>query len=264
MNLHLRQICYIARELDPVIEQLSEVLGISACFVDPAVAKYGLCNTLLSVGNNFLEVVAPTQPGTAGGRYLDRRGGDGGYMVITQAKGRETQAAILERAKSEGVRIANQIEHPGSLGCQLHPGDMGAAFLEVDWDQHDDTDGHWHPAGGTDWQAHVCRDSTIDFAAVELQAEDRRALAQRWSAVIGTPLIERQDTLVLALKQCRDPFRGCQRRARPWPWRCRSTRSRLGQNPRTGRGTRSCGDRRPSRDLRGSTSIDRDSSPMSA
>ena len=42
-------------------------------------AEFGLENTLMPVGRNFLEVVAPIQEGTAAGRYLDRRGGNGGY-----------------------------------------------------------------------------------------------------------------------------------------------------------------------------------------
>ena len=85
MKIQLRQICLVARELEPVIEDLTEVLGIQRCYVDPGVGQFGLENTLMPIGRNFLEVVAPIQEGTAGGRYLDRRSGDGGYMVITQA-----------------------------------------------------------------------------------------------------------------------------------------------------------------------------------
>ncbi len=85
MTIQLRQICLVARELQPVIEDLTQVLGINTCYVDPGVGKFGLENTLMPVGRNFLEVVAPVEENTAGGRYLDRRNGDGGYMVITQA-----------------------------------------------------------------------------------------------------------------------------------------------------------------------------------
>lgn len=74
MTIQLRQICLVARELDPVINDLTDVLGINACFIDPGVGAFGLENTLMCVGRNFLEVVAPVKEGTAGGRYLDRRG----------------------------------------------------------------------------------------------------------------------------------------------------------------------------------------------
>ena len=56
--LRLRQICLIARELDPAIADLEAVLGITTCHRDPAVKKFGLVNALLPIGNNFLEVVA--------------------------------------------------------------------------------------------------------------------------------------------------------------------------------------------------------------
>ena len=48
------------------------------------VEKYGLVNALMPIGNSFLEVVAPTREGTAAGRCLERRDGEGGYMVILE------------------------------------------------------------------------------------------------------------------------------------------------------------------------------------
>ncbi|MBT7756607.1 MAG: hypothetical protein HN732_04725, partial [Rhodospirillaceae bacterium] len=68
--LRLRQICLVAHELAPAVDDLCEVLGLATCHHDPAVGAYGLENALLPVGTNFLEVVAPTESGTAGGRYL--------------------------------------------------------------------------------------------------------------------------------------------------------------------------------------------------
>ncbi len=106
MTIQLRQICLVARELKPVIDDLTTILGITTCYVDPGVGKFGLENTLMPVGKNFLEVVAPVEEGTAGGRYLDRRGGDGGYMVITQIDTLDNQRAIRQRALVLGVWIS--------------------------------------------------------------------------------------------------------------------------------------------------------------
>ena len=58
MTLQLRQICLVARELEPVIRDLSEILGINQCYVDDGVGKFGLENTLMPIGRNFLEVLA--------------------------------------------------------------------------------------------------------------------------------------------------------------------------------------------------------------
>ena len=185
MKIQLRQICLVANKLAPVIDDLSSILGINSCYVDPGVAAFGLENTLLPVGRNFLEVVAPTRDGTAGGRYLDRRSGDGGYMVICQGDNKETQQQVRQRALDMDVRIAMESERESWNICQLHPRDMVAAFLEIDWDSHDDFNGNWEPAGGLGWENKVKQDVTIDYLGVELQSEDPVGLAETWSKVTG-------------------------------------------------------------------------------
>lgn len=191
MTIQLRQICLVARELKPVIDDLTAVLGINTCYVDPGVGKFGLENTLMPVGRNFLEVVAPVEEGTAGGRYLDRRDGDGGYMVITQVDTLENQQTIRQRALDNGVRVAYEAERDGWNLCQLHPGDMIASFFEIEWDVHEDLEGHWNPVGGCGWEDEVKQDVTVDYLGVELQGPDPDKLAQRWGTVAGLP-VERQ------------------------------------------------------------------------
>ena len=106
-GIRMRQICLVARRLEPVVEQLQSVLELPVCHRDPGVGKYGLENALFPVGDGFLEVVAPVREGTTAGRYLERRGGDGGYMVILQC---DDLDAARERVKSEGVRIVDQFD----------------------------------------------------------------------------------------------------------------------------------------------------------
>ncbi len=199
MTIQLRQICLVAEELEPVVDDLSAVFGINRCYVDPAVAHFGLENTLLAVGRNFLEVVAPIQENTAGGRYLQRRGGDGGYMVITQAETLAEQQAVRQRALDAGVRIAHESERDGWRLCQLHPRDMIAAFLEIEYDRHEQLAGHWMPVGGTGWEDEVRQDVTVDFLGAELQAEDPVALAELWGRVLNAPVVRQGSTLTLAL-----------------------------------------------------------------
>ena len=199
MTLQLRQICLVARELRPVIDDLTYVLGINACFVDPGVGAFGLENTLMCVGRNFLEVVAPIQENTAGGRYLDKRGGDGGYMVITQADSKETQQAARQRALDNGIRIAHETERENWNICQVHPGDMIAAFFEIEWVPPSDFNGNWMPAGGTQWDPKVDQTITYDFSAVELQGPDPLELSNRWSTVAGVPVETRDGNLSMRL-----------------------------------------------------------------
>jgi hypothetical protein len=199
MTIQLRQICLVARKLEPVIQDLTAILGINRCYVDPGVGHFGLENTLMPIGRNFLEVVAPIKDGTAGGRYLDRRNGDGGYMVITQADSRESQQAVRQNALDNGVRVAYESERDDWHLCQLHPGDMKAAFLEIESDAHNDFNGHWHPVGGTGWEDKVKQDVTLDFTGVELQSDDPVGLAELWGTVAGLPIERRGSELAMEL-----------------------------------------------------------------
>ncbi len=140
----MRQICLVARHLAPVVDEFRAVLGLEVCHRDPGVGKYGLENALFPIGHNFLEVVAPVREGTTAGRYLDRRGGDGGYMVITQC---EDLAPRRKRCEAVGVRIAHEIGHPEYRELQLHPRDVGAAMLSFGWQPGArEPGGPWHPA----------------------------------------------------------------------------------------------------------------------
>lgn len=188
MAIQLRQIALVARELEPVLQDLTGILGINRCYVDPGVGVFGLENTLMPVGRNFLEVVAPVEENTAGGRYLDRRNGDGGYMVITQADSRETQVQVRQQALDNGVRVAHESHRGDWHLCQLHPGDLKASFLEVESDGHNDFNGYWHPVGGLGWEEQVKQDVTVDFIGVELQGPDPVDLAQLWGRVAGLPV----------------------------------------------------------------------------
>ena len=99
MSLRMRQICLVARHLAPVVDEFRAVLGLEVCHRDAGVGKYGLENALFPIGHKFLEVVAPLREGTTAGRYLDRRGGDGGYMVITQCDDHAPRRRRVAHAK---------------------------------------------------------------------------------------------------------------------------------------------------------------------
>jgi len=206
MSIQLRQICLVAEELKPAIEDLTDILGINSCYVDPGVGVFGLENTLMAVGRNFLEVVAPTQEGTAGGRYLKRRGGDGGYMVITQADSKETQATVRQNALDNGVRVAHESIRDDWHLIQLHPGDLKAAFFEIETDAHNDFQGYWHPVGGTGWEDKVKQDVTVDFLGVELQSEDPVELATLWGNVAGLPVESAKGEIFINLNNARLRF----------------------------------------------------------
>ena len=205
MYLRLRQIAFVAEELAPVESLLIDVLGVKVCFNDPGVGTFGLHNALYPVGSQFIEVVAPIDrtENTAGRRYLDRRGGDGGYMVITQCNDQ-----VPRRAKFAELGIRLVSDHVGAsfVNMQLHPKDTGGSFFEIDQmlgDGADDPDGPWHPAGPNWQEGRSSRVSAISAAV--MQCEDPDAVAARWSAIAEIPATRN----VLALENAELRFVPC-------------------------------------------------------
>jgi hypothetical protein len=202
--LRLRQICLVAPQLEPVIADIAGIMGLRVCYRDGNVAKYGLENALLSVDTILLEVVAPFQPGTAAGRFLDKTGGRGGYMAIFCCDDPDGRA---EHAKAIGVRIANVIDHAPYRGVQLHPRDCRAAFIEFNHtDGSDDVLGPYPPAGA-DWQQSIRKDVTQALIGVEMESPEPRALAAHWGRIIGIPVSTgKAGDPVLALPNCEFSF----------------------------------------------------------
>ena len=185
MWLRLRQICLVAEELAPVVADLEAVFDIEACFNDPGVGRFGLENALLPIGNQLLEVVAPVEENTAGGRYIERRQGEGGYMVIHQC---DDMRPRRQRVDDLGIRLVNEFERDGFQNMQLHPKDTGGSFFEIDCQKDDMApDGKWHPAGGN-WQRCRRTDVIDGIVAAEIQSPRSAEIAARWSEIAEIPL----------------------------------------------------------------------------
>jgi len=173
----LRQVALVARELDPVVEALARTLGLAVGFRDPGVAEFGLRNALLPVGDQFLEVVSPTRPDTTAGRFLERRGGDGGYMVIVQTDGLTDDRA---RVTAAGVRIVWEIAFDDIATVHLHPRDVGGAIVSLD-EAVPAESWRW---GGPAWRDAVRRDVCTAIVGVEVAALDPARMAERWGQVL--------------------------------------------------------------------------------
>lgn len=184
----------VAADLAPVEAAIVDELGVQLCYRDPDVAVFGLKNALFPVGDKLLEVVSPTRAGTTAGRQLDKRNGDGGYMVILQV---DDLDAVRSRIENHDVRVVFTAPGPGITGLHLHPKDVGAAILSVDQaDQWDE----W-PWAGPHWRDHVATGVVTDLVGVAMQSEHPRITAERWAAVLGREVEEIDDEYHVRLKE---------------------------------------------------------------
>jgi Glyoxalase-like domain len=190
----LRQVALVAADLEPVVDELCRILEVERCYQDPGVGVFGLHNWLMPIGDTFLEVVSPKQEGTTAGRYLDRRGGDGGYMTIFQT---DDLTGARQRFEDQGVRVVWRHDSHDMCGTHLHPKDVPGAIISVDWAEPDD---HWQWAG-PDWRDHVRTGLVAEIVGAEVQTPSPEATAKRWGEVLGRPVTK--SAMVLD-----DPFGG--------------------------------------------------------
>jgi len=151
--MRLRQVAFVAEKLEPVVDALGTVFGLRVAYRDPAVAVYGLVNAVMPVGGEFLEVVQPVRDDASALRYLRRRGGDAGYMLIFQAPDALAQRARLAAA---GVRLIAEVQRPEYSFTHFHPGDFNGVLTSIDTEGGGtgwlSNDRPWPPAG-RGWEA---------------------------------------------------------------------------------------------------------------
>ena len=187
--LRLRQICLVAPQIEPVVSDIADIMKLNVCYRDSNVAKYGLENALLPVDTILLEVVAPFQPGTAAGRFIEKTSGRGGYMAIFCCDDPDERG---RHAAKMGVRTANVIDHSPYHGVQLHPRDCHAAFIEFNHTAGSDNILGPYPPAGPDWQQSIRKDATQALIGVEMESPYPEGLAEHWGTIIGIPVSKDQ------------------------------------------------------------------------
>ena len=185
--MKLRQCVFVAKDLESSREDLCNTLGLEVAYRDPGVAKWGLANVVCPVGQDFLEIVSPTQAGTSAGRYIDRRKGDGGYMVILQVA---DAVAERQRVTGLGIRAVAQKDQPDYKYTHFHPSDTAGVLLSIDQAiAPAGTDpALWWPPAAKDWKSHARSDVTNGLAGVEVQCVDPDKTADLWSKILNRPV----------------------------------------------------------------------------
>jgi hypothetical protein len=192
--MRLRQIALVAHDLEPVAAQLSAVFGLKVAFRDAAVGVFGLVNIVMPAGGEFLEIVQPVAADASAGRYLKRRGGNAGYMLIFEVPDAPAHRA---RLAEQGIRIIAQHSTPRYTFTHFHPGDFNGVLTSIDtagdgstWrDRFSD----WPPAG-KNWRDALAPSDIVGIVGASVQARDPEAAAARWSELLP---VERDGTALL-------------------------------------------------------------------
>ncbi len=183
-RVRLRQAVLVAGELEPVAAELRSTLNLDEPYRDPSVGAFGLQNTVFALGDRFLEIVSPIAENTTAGRYLERHGGDGGYMVIFDIEDQDDFEGARSRALALGVRVVFEIALEDIATVHLHPADMHGAIVSLD---RSAPYGSWR-WGGPDWTGQIGTGADGRLIAVTIAVEDPAAVAARWAEVLGVAI----------------------------------------------------------------------------
>jgi hypothetical protein len=182
--MRLRQIALVAHDLEPVVRDLNTVFGLRVAFRDPAVGVFGLINAVMPVGGEFLEIVQPVKADASAARYLKRRGGDAGYMLIFQSA---DALAHRKRLTGQGIRSIAQHDTPNYTFTHFHPGDFDGVLTSIDmvddgasWRE---PMGKWPPAGKS-WKEALAPEDVLGIAAADVQAREPGKVAERWADLL--------------------------------------------------------------------------------
>jgi len=176
--MDIRQIVMVSASRDPIVDELHNLFGIKVAFNDPGVEHFGLENAVLPIGTDFLEIVSPIEKNTTAGRYLDKRNGDGGYMVIIQVD--DFQEAH-NNVKKNNISIVWESMHEDANAIHLHPKQMGGAIVSLDWMNPKES---WKWAGPK-WHDFVDTTNLKSIAGIEIQSDNPKDMKTTWQSVLG-------------------------------------------------------------------------------
>ena len=183
--MDIRQIVMVSSLRDPIVSDLSQLFGLEVAFNDPGVGHFGLENAVMPLGTDFLEVVSPIEENTTAGRYLQKRGGDGGYMVIIQVDDFDKTKSLVH---DNEIEIVWDTDLPEAKAIHLHPKQMGGAIVSLDWMNPKES---WKWAG-PEWNKYIT-DDIKGIDGVEIQANNPEQMFNRWKEILDASNINESE-----------------------------------------------------------------------
>jgi hypothetical protein len=185
-QIRIRQIAICTPDIWPVETEIARTLEVTPVHRDKPSAPIWMFNSVIAMGNTFLEVLQPERAAAPTQKFLDKQGGAAGYMLILQV---DDLAKARARAEAAGVRVVLEMPHREYHGVtaqavHLHPGDTGGVLTSFDWMQDWDS---WAWAGQA-WPWHTRTDVVSKIVAAEISSANPDAVAARFAEFIGRPV----------------------------------------------------------------------------
>jgi len=196
----LRQVALVAADCARTASRLQETFGWPDPFHDPGIDRFGLTNAVFAAGDTFVEVVSPVRPGTTAGRYLQRRGGDSGYMAIFQMP---DLAEARRRVADAGIRVVWSADYADIAGTHLHPKDVPGAIVSLDWADPPES---WRWAG-PEWTGQSPSHVLGGLSGITIEVDTPAAAAAVWAGVLGLTVTDVGGGPAILLEHARQDMR---------------------------------------------------------
>lgn len=116
------ELSVVVRDLDEAVARFTSLFGLKVHHRGES-AEFGFKNAILPTGIGHIELLQPTDPGKAVGRFLARHG-EGVYLVGFEVK--DIPGAVA-RLHEQGVKV----DAPRPDLAWVHPREMHGLFVEM-------------------------------------------------------------------------------------------------------------------------------------
>lgn len=171
----IRHYVLATHDRDFVAEQIYEVLGLPPTPKKPGpgvTEAYGFYSHMMRVGTTMIEIVQPMTTGHPLSKWLDERGGDGGFMVVLQTYDAD---ALKARAATEKLTLTRDMDFKGQHMIQFDYKHFGTHFELYKYTPEENWWGD--PINGPYSDARVA----VDVIGCDVAVDDPAAIAAQTS-----------------------------------------------------------------------------------
>lgn len=125
-------------DIGEALEFWSDALGLENIHTEE-VEDQKVRVAMLPIGGTNIELLEPTDPASPVAKFLEKRGGGIHHIAIEV----DDITASLQRLKSQGMRLIDEVPRTGAGGCLIafvHPKSTGGVLMELVQKQRTEND----------------------------------------------------------------------------------------------------------------------------